>query len=199
MRQVVFVLLIVSLFAACTEKSEEGNETATQGQQGLATEDAEGGPIEMIPDEGLSEFEKLAKGYLRPYFDEAGTVTEKALSDGDQFDIYLFAEFDKGFPMSAAEYKLVLPPGVAVMGETKSDSVILTMGNYHDDFLLAFRCSHGPRLWLMKYQCIATDTFEGGTIRTTKGDNLNFLGFTMCDATKTLIGCLGGSAVLSKK
>ena len=54
-----------------------------------------GEPKSMIPGEELSEMEQLANAKLKPYFDANASQTEKAVSPGDRFDVYMFAEYDK--------------------------------------------------------------------------------------------------------
>ena len=145
-----------------------------------------------IPDAGLSEFEKSAQGFIRPYFDPDGTVTSMDITPGSPFDVWVFAEFNDAFVMSGAEYKLLLPEGVSILSSAQSDSVIVTLGKPEVDFMVAFHCLDGPKHWLMKYICKADDDFQGGVIKTVQGDNLKFLGFVTCDVSKTEVRATGG-------
>ncbi|UCG51150.1 MAG: hypothetical protein JSW58_13260, partial [Candidatus Latescibacterota bacterium] len=130
----------------------------------------------------------------KPYFDVEGTQTEKIIATGDVFDLYVFGEFSKDFPMSAAEFRVVLPEGVTVMSSAYSDSTILQFGNPQNDFMMAFRCSYGPKLWLVKFECRTDENFKGGTIETGEGLQQHFLGFTLCDVGRTLIRAKPGKA-----
>jgi len=205
MKRLILAIFVLGLIAACGKGGDQKTETASQDQK--ATEPAEGvpgagttPPVSMIPEgEGPSEFEKAANGKIRPYFDDKGTKTEIAVAPGDYFDLYVFGEYSELYPMSAAEWKLVLPENVSIMGQTHTDSVIVSMGKWDSDFMMAFQCTPGPKIQLVKYQCKAHEGFTGGKIETTTGDNLNFIGFTMCDATKTLIHGQGGVAELRVK
>ena len=221
MRKVIYLAAMVALFAAlasCGGQKEEPAESTEAAQhdgddndngQDVAKDDAEaspglspqtptGEPITMIPDEEFSEFEKLAGASLRPYFDEAATQTEISVSPGDYFDMWVIAEFEKTHPMSACEYKLDIPEGIDILGTTHSDSIVITMGKADRDFMAAFRCAHGPKMWVVKYQCKVGDDFKGGKVMTTKGQDLNFLGFTMCDAAKTMIRARPGEATITR-
>ena len=208
MKRFLLAIFVVGLLAACGQSADQQDDTASQdtGQSdaGQSQAQAPGAgtspPKEMISmDEGLTAFEQAAEAKIRPYFDENATQTEITVAPGDYFDIYVFGEFSTLYPMSAAEYKLVLPENISVMGTAESDSVIITMGKWDTDFMVAFHCAEGPKTWFVKYQCKAHETFTGGEVRTQKGEHLDFIGFTMCDATKTLIRAEGGDAIIHVK
>jgi len=200
MSRIFALLAVLVLIVACDNKGsndagESAQGTGTPG--GIPLETPAGEP--MIPDEEFSEFEKLANAVIRPYFDEKGTVTELAVAPGEQFDLWVFAEFKTTHPMSAAEYKLIVPEGVTIVGSSNTENVRITMGKWHTDFSIAFSCMEGPKHWLVKYICIAEDNFAGGPVRITKGHVQDYLGFTMCDAAKTMIRAKPDNAVLRKK
>ena len=184
-------LLTISLWlvASCGGKTDEAAQERTQTAQKKE-------PIEQIPDEGLNQFEKLADGYIRPYFDEAAVQTEKTVKPGDMFDLYVVAEYNPQVPMSSANYRLALPEGMSVVASANCDSTILTVGKYDGDFVIAFRCSTGPKMWLVKYICKSDPTFRGGTIEVQQGSGNNYLGFTMCDEQKTMVRAKPGTAVV---
>jgi hypothetical protein len=116
------------------------------------------------------------------------------------FDLYVIAEFNDAFSMSGAEYKLTVPEGINVLGATYMDSVNITLGKFDVDISLAFpTCIPGPGDWMAKYICRVEDDFKGGTFETHPGDNLDFLGFVICDHLRTEIGAAGGQAELSRK
>jgi hypothetical protein len=191
MKRIVVLLLVLGLTASCGGNGEEtaGDETAAQTEE----------PVARIPDGEFSEFEKLANAFIKPYFDENATQSKKTVKPGDMFDIYVVAEFSEQYSMSAAEYKLVIPDGITVMGSTNCDSTILNLGKFDTDFSIVFHCIPGPGMWLVKYQCLVEEDFDGGVVETQKGENQGFLGFTMCDVQKTLIKAKPGQAVLSTK
>jgi hypothetical protein len=197
MRRILIAIMALTLLVSCSTKTEEGTETTAKPPQG---EQARTEPVSAIyADEEFGEIDRLADAHIRPYFDAEATQTEKAVSAGEYFDLYVIAEYNELYPMSAAEYKLVLPEGVVVMGMVQTDSTILTLGKWDNDFMIAFRCTSGPKAMLVKYQCKAEDDFTGGTIETVKGMDLNFLGFTLCDEIKTMVKGKGGTAEISKK
>jgi hypothetical protein len=191
MKRIFVLLLVVWLTASCSGKGDE-----TAGEESAAKTSK---PVQMIPDEEFSEFEKLAKAYIKPYFDANGTQSEKTVKPGDIFELYIVSEFSEQYTMSAAEFKLVVPEGISVLASTNCDSTILNLGKYDVDFMIAFHCKSGPGMWLVKYQCKVDDGFKGGVIETQKGINMNFLGFTMCDVQKTMIKARPGKAVISVK
>jgi len=186
------MIVMISLLASCGGKTDE---TADDQQ----TADTRGEPRQIIPDEEFSEFEKLANAFIRPYFDDQATQSEKTIKPGENFDVYVFAEFSEQYPVSAAEYKLSVPEGITVLFSVECDSTILSLGKYDNDFMIVFKCTAGPKMWIAKYACKADEGFRGGTFETHKGEGLNYLGFTMCDEQKTMLKAKPGKAVLKKK
>ena len=184
-------LLTVSLWvvASCGGKSEQAAQEQTQTPQKKE-------PIQQIPDEGLNQFEKMANGFIRPGFDEAAEQTEKTVKLGDMFDVYVVAEYSPQVPMSTANYRLALPEGISMVAAANCDSTILTVGKYDVDFVIAFKCATGPKMWIVKYICKADPAFKGGTIEVLPGSDNHYLGFTMCDEQKSLVRSQGGKAVL---
>lgn len=200
MSRVFTLLAVLVLVVACDNTgSEQGGDSAqdTGSPEGIPLETSRGEP--MIPDEEYSEFEKLANAYIRPYFDEEGTVTELAVAPGDQFNIWLFAEFNTTHPMSAMEFMLIVPDGVTIFATQNTKKVRLTMGAWDTDVSIAFHCMNGPKHWIVKYLCQAEENFAGGTVRTAKGQVQGYLGFTMCDASKTMIRAKPAQVTLRKK
>jgi hypothetical protein len=183
--------MALSFFAACGGNNEEGAETAAH------THDDE--PIQMIPDDDWNEFAEAANAHLNPYFDAEGTVTEKAVAPGDYFDMYIVAEYSEDYPMNAAGYQLHVPEGVTILSSKNCDSTIVVVGEPLHDFVMGFRCTKGPKMWLVQYQCRVNDEFTGGEITTTAGHDFKFLGFTLCDEDKTMIPAKSGTAMLTKK
>ncbi len=185
-----FVLsTVLWLVVSCGGKEEEPKQTGTQTAR-------RGEPVQAIPETELTEFEKLANPFLRPYFDGAGTQTEKTVKPGETFDLYVVAEYGKNFAMCAAEYRLVLPEGMIVSSSANCDSTILTMGRHDEDFSTTFNCTSGPKMWLVRYLCTTDPSFRGGEIRTEQGARMNFLGFTLCDGEFTMVNARAGKATI---
>jgi hypothetical protein len=190
MKNLVILLLVLSLMASCSGESDE-----PAGEKQAA--DTRGEPVQVIPDEEFTEFEKQANAFIRPYFDDKATQTEKTVKAGDLFDLYVFAEYDEAYPMCAAEYKLTIPEGVNVLSQTQCDSLMLSRGTYDNDFMIVFRCTAGPKMWLAKYVCKVEVECRGGTFETHKGADLDYLGFTMCDHHRTMVKAKPGKAHLA--
>ncbi len=196
MKKFLVLMMVIGLVASCG-KSDEGEETVAETTDAVVEETPE--PQQGIPDQSVSGYESAAKGVLRPAFDKEGKQTSKEVTPGEMFDIYVIAEFDDAFSMSGAEYKLVIPDGITVLGASYMDSVNVTLGKYETDVMMAFRCVGGPGSWLAKYLCKAEDNFRGGTVETLPGDNLDFRGFVMCDHMRTEIRAAGGTAEIGRK
>jgi hypothetical protein len=197
----IFALLIVAsilVFGACSKEKKEKKEEASTAQTTPPAEHR-GTASEMIPDKALTEFEQIINGHIRPFFDPAGTVTEKSVAPGENFDLYVLADVNELYPIAGVEYKLILPAGVSILATTNNDSTVVSLGQYDRDFMIAFRCLDGPRIVVVRYQCKAGDDFVGGTITTMRGDTSGLIGFALCDETRTAVRVLGGTAEIHKK
>lgn len=205
MKRLFAVVVCVVLVASCSRSKEEPDQAVpsgtTSGGAGSGQIDTGRPAIPDVTDSvgQFSDFEEAAQARLRPCFDMAGAQTSKTVAPDEQFNLFVVAEFSDLYSMSAAEYKLVLPEGIVVLGTAHTDSTIITLGKYDEDFMIAFRCLTGPRHWIAKYVCKIDDGFTGGTVEIVQGQNLNFLGFVTCDASKTEIRAHGGKAELRKK
>jgi hypothetical protein len=190
MKKLFILWLGLWLLFSCGGKKEEAEET---GKAAVQRDE----PVQAIPEAGLSEFERLANGYIRPYFDAEGTQMEKTVKAGDPFELYVLAEYSPDFAMCAAEYRLVLPEGVTITSSANCDSTILTLGRHEEDFSTTFHCTAGPKMWLVRYVCATDPSTKGGEIRTEQGNKMNFLGFSMCDGDFTLVNARPGKATLT--
>jgi hypothetical protein len=193
MKKIIVVSMALWLVVSCGGKKEEPKE---QPKQTVAQAPQKGQPVQAIPEGELTEYDKLVNGYIRPYFDAAGTQTEKTVKPGEPFDVYLVAEYSADFAMCAAEYRLVVPEGMSVVSSANCDSTIVTLGHYSDDFSITFHCISGPKTWLVRYACTTDPSFKGGEIQTEKGTKMGFLGFSMCDGEFTLVAASPGKATL---
>jgi hypothetical protein len=129
-------------------------------------------------------------------------VTEKAVSQGDRFELYVFLGYPEPYHVNALEYRLELPAGVSILAEAKFDSHALTIGNPLEDFSMAYQCAPPGKYHVMKYECLAGEGFAGGEVRTTPGVNKHgklFLGVVACQEEPTKIPAQGGTAVLTVK
>lgn len=192
----IFALLVLGLLGSCSgEKKPE----RSAGEEGVATTAGQSEAQQAIPSDDTSEFDRLMQAKITPYFDPEGTVAEKAVAPGEQFDLYLFGEYNEMYPMSAAEFMLALPEGMEILSEAKSDSAVMSVGSYKTDYMMTFRCSKGPKFMMMRYSCRASNTFAGGEIESREGTVHHFLGFTLCDDARTMVKAEPGKAVLTKK
>jgi hypothetical protein len=199
MLRAVLAFMLVILICSCGGGKQKQKQESTSTKDTVTSAAEESPPIHMIPPEGLSEFEKLINAYIRPYFDDKASVTEKSVAPGETFTVYIFGEFNEMYPMAGAEYKLSLPEGLEYVYETKSDSISMTLGKYSEDLMLAFNCANGPKFLMVKYVLKATDAFSGGDIETQEGDYKHFLGFSLCDEAATMVRAMPGKATLGRK
>ncbi len=195
MKRALIAAFLGVLFLSCGGKKDEASPPADRPAK--STEQSK--PRAAEETSSRDGFSELIGARIVPYLDEKASSTEKAVGVGEEFSIYVFGEYDKMYEMSAAEFKLDVPEGIEVLGEVKSDSTIMTMGKYDKDFMMAIKCTPGPKIMLMKYLCRVGSGFQGGVIETHKGETQKFIGFTLCDETRTLVAAETGRAVLKKK
>ncbi len=213
MRSLLFFLLVlcVSGVAGCGgEKSGESTATAEQttpenqsenqsaaGQLPPSAVTAKPGseiatePVTSMPLEGL---------FIKPYFDEKGTVTEMSVAPGQEFAIGVWAETAEPYTTNAAQYRLDLPPGVRVTSVAEMEAKSVSMGNYAENFQIAYACQPSGRFRIVKYLCVAEPGFMGGEVKIDTGMDAQgtpFVGFSTCDYQ--LAPSSMGSAILKKK
>lgn len=209
MRSLLFFLLVlcVSGVAGCGgEKSGESTATAEQttpenqsaaGQLPPSNVTAKPGseiatePVTSMPLEGL---------FIKPYFDEKGTVTEMSVAPGQEFAIGVWAETAEPYTTNAAQYRLDLPPGVRVTSVAEMEAKSVSMGNYAENFQIAYACQPSGRFRIVKYLCVAEPGFMGGEVKIDTGldaQGTPFVGFSTCDYQ--LAPSSMGSAILKKK
>jgi len=197
MKKLLVLVMVIGLIASCG-KGDEGGETVSDDTAAVVEQTPESRP--GIPDQSVSGYETAAEAVIRPSFDKKGKQTSKEVTPGEMFDLYVIAEFNDAFSMSGAEYKLVVPEGITVLGAAYMDSVNVSLGKYDVDISLAFpTCIPGPGDWLTKYLCKAEDDFTGGKFETLPGERLGFIGFVMCDHLATQIRAAGGTAEMGRK
>jgi hypothetical protein len=193
MKRLVIVMVCLFIVFACSKKESDTAATHTTTSEAKSPSQE---PRQMIPDK--SE-QPIVLAAIKPYFDEAGMVTEKTISPGDNFELFVFAEYKETNLMSAAEYKLILPEGISILGSVETDSSALQSGKVLTDYAIAFRCTPGPKVFLVKYNCLAGPDFSGGVIQTAEGDGSHFIGLADCNTTPMQHEADKGQAVLKVK
>lgn len=193
MKQFLILLAIIAVGFACGQKESE---TASSKEEAATAAEVKEEPRQAIPDK-----RQVLTGTptLKPYFDGNATVADKKVAPGETFDLYIIAGVGENDHITAAEFKLSLPEGVTITREIDSDSLIMKSGKLEQDMMVAFRCSQGPKIILMQYQCLVEDNFMGGNIATLEGDKSMFIGLVDCGPEPEQILAEKGTAVLTKK
>ena len=190
MKRLAIVILCLLVVFACSKKEPET--TATNTTQS-ATESHSDEPKQMIPDK---PDQPVIIAAIKPFFDDKGMVTEKTISPGDEFEVFIFAEYEETNSMTAAEYKVILPTGVSILTAVETDSSTLRSGQPEEDFMIAFHCTPGPKMFLVKYNCLAGQNFIGGVIQTAVGDQTKFIGLVTCGHAPVQHRADSGKAIL---
>lgn len=148
-------------------------------------------PVTTMPLEGV---------FIRPYFDEAGTVAQSSVAAGQRFTVGVWAETAEPYTTNAAQYRLEMPAGIRVTSVNEFAARSASMGNYAENFQIAYACQPSGRFRLVEYFCVADAEFKGGEIRVSPGFDGNgnpYIGFSTCDFQ--LGPAEGGSAMLKRK
>jgi hypothetical protein len=197
--KMVVVVCLAVLVVGCGGDGDTGEETASSKSY---RPEPKGESLGSQIPEAIEPLEIIEGVELVPYFDEAGTVSEDAVAPGELFTFYVFVGSPEPYHISALEYRLELPVGVRIVGGTKFDDKALTAGNALDDFSMAFQCRPPGKFYVMKYECIAEDSFTGGAINITPGvrtSGKTFLGVVACSPEIMRLPGAGGSLLLSRK
>lgn len=159
--------------------------TSTPGDQ-IAVE-----PVTSMPLEGV---------FITPYFDQDGTVTELAVAVGATFSVGVWAETAEPYTTNAAQFSLDFPAGVRVVSANEFAAKTASMGNYLENYQIAYPCQPSGRFRLVEYFCIIDPEFKGGEVKVEPGYDAHgtpYLGFSTCDYQ--LGPAAAGSATLKLK
>jgi hypothetical protein len=132
--------------------------------------------------------------------DDAGTVVEKAVAVGEKFSIGVWAESASPYTTNAAQYRMELPPGVRVTSTAELEAKSVSMGNYAENYQVAYDCQPSGHFRLVEYLCVAEPGFMGGEIKILSGVDAQgspFVGFSTCDFQLAPSGT--GTAILKRK
>jgi len=132
-------------------------------------------PVESTPMEGL---------FIKPYFDDEGTVTELSIKAGDRFSFGVWAETAEPYTTNAAQYSLELPAGVNVVSSNVFAAGKATIGRYDGNFQVTYECQPSGRFRIVEYFCIAGPEFKGGEVKVRPGFDSGgnpYLGFSTCE------------------
>jgi len=140
---------------------------------------------------------------IYPSFAIDSTVTDLAVAPNTPFEIYVHVTYPEPWHMMSLQYRLALPAGVRILGEQKFEARALTMGDVQQGFSMAFGCRDPGTFYIMKYICVAEESFSGGTIETTAGVMPNgetLIGFASCETDQPgIVHSRGGSVTLIRK
>ena len=201
LRLLVGVLAAVCLvlpLAGCGGGGEEGNSAANTP---TAKPAPQGQSRPGIPQKEV-EPEIVVGVEINPYFDELGAATQMGVAPGEQFTLYVFAQYDEPYHVSATEFRFDLPEGIRILDETKFGDRVISMGEREIDYVMAFECKAPGKFFLIKYLCVVEEGFKGGEVTMLPGVNAQgkaFLGMVACQPETRRLPAKGGTAKLTRK
>lgn len=201
MRATLVVLAALGLlFSGCAKKEGGTEEQSAPGSARQMMPDTTAGTsVEVIPPTDVPEtpIEGIS---LNPYFDEAGTSSEIAVTPGEQFKLYIMAQTVEPYPTNSAQLRLQMPPGINVLYTVETPKKLSSLGQHDFNYMVAYDCTPPGRFVVVSYVCQAAADFQGGEVSVLPGflaDNASFLGFATCEFIE--IRASGGTATVKKK
>ncbi len=203
------VMMLCLVVAGCggdaTETTDSDGKTAIppKGAEVANLGDRPGRPAIPEPIERGNAVEGLT---ISPFFDAEGTVLEKSVGVGEIFSLYICATHPN-YTSASAQWRLEVPKGIEVLGETKVFDRSLSLGTYDTMFIVTYPCqTSGETVSIMKYNCIATKEFAGGEFTTVKASSTighdpepPFIGFVSCGDHPEQVPSSGGTAIVTLK
>jgi hypothetical protein len=192
-------------FVGCGKKGDVG-EAATTGGSDKPSVSSQLPPADVVAKEGAPLMAEApptppVEGlYVKPYLDEKGSVTELAVTPGQEFDIFVFGETIDPYKTSGVQYRMQIPDGIRVLGTKEIATKSLSMGDYKENYMLAYSCQPTGHFVIATYRCVAEPDFRGGEISVFDGiggGGAGFLGFSTCDYVD--VRATGGTAKLDRK
>jgi hypothetical protein len=193
MHRFIVVTAVLLLVAGCGGGEGENSSSGADHDHTASTTPGR----EAIPATPL-EADVTAGVNLLPYLDEAGTVSESAVVPGEEFKVYVFAQVEGSFQVSAAQFSMAIPAGVTVTSKQKFSERALTVGELSDLYAMAFQCHESGRFLLLTLTCVADEEFAGGEMTLRAGVDAQgtaFLGFATCGDEHPQKLPAGGGAV----
>jgi len=167
----VFVALLLAFcLLGCSGENENGARTAQGSKPDKRPPQPAPKPPDSPPREMIAESDVIPEGVtLKPFFDEAGTVTESTASAGDEVDVFVFVETPEPIVASACSFRLDVPDGLDLLRERKLAEGTLSIGNWDTNYSLVWKCGPEGRYWVMHYVFTVVEGFAGGEIATVDG------------------------------
>jgi hypothetical protein len=190
--------------AGCGEK-KAADEQASVSQESAPSVSSQLPPADVTAKTGESMIEPSGQEFpveglfLNPYFDEAGTQTELAVKPDEPFRFYIFAETVEPYSTNAVQYRLSLPAGIEIMGNSEFEHKSVSTGDPKVSYMLAYDCQPAGRFRLVTYICRATQEFKGGEIEVLAAlpaNGIDFIGFVSCEFVE--MRAAGGKATLTR-
>jgi hypothetical protein len=208
LRSLLFFLGATLVFGVAGCGGEKKGETSAAAEQATESKSAAGQlpPADVTAKPGAEIATEavttaLEGLFIKPYFDDAGTVAERSVAVGESFTIGVWAETAAPYRTNAAQFSMQLPLGVRVTSMIELEAKSISMGSYAESYQVAYDCQPSGRFWLVRYVCVADPEFQGGEVKVSDGISHQgnpYIGFSTCEDF-SLAPSEGGSAVLKRK
>jgi hypothetical protein len=116
------------------------------------------------------------------FFDEKGTKRSLTLDHGQkQVKISIIVSFPETLPISAVEYRLVLPQGVTIENDKYYQERVALMGRLEHGIAETFPCVKGPQLLLHTLTLNVPPGLKDAELAILPSEDGDLLGVAICD------------------
>ncbi len=132
------------------------------------------------------------------FFDAEGARRTVKLGSRDrQTTIYIIVKYPETMPISAVEYRLVLPEGVRIENDVYYDQRAAVLGVFEHGISETFPCVPGPMLVLHALTLSVPSGLKNAEIALLAHENSEFIGVAMCEEGNPLVPATSYKAVIN--
>lgn len=132
------------------------------------------------------------------FFDPEGVKRTVTLGSRDrQIKIYIIVSFPEAMPIAAAEYRLVLPPGVKIENDAYYSERVAMLGMFDEGISETFPCVQGPKLQLHALTLSVPSGLKNAEIALLAHSRSEFIGIAACDEGNTMVPATSYKAVIN--
>ena len=132
------------------------------------------------------------------FFDQAGEKRTVELGSRDRrTTIYIVVSYPETMPIAAVEYRLALPPGVAIVNDVYYNQRVGLLGTFEDGISETFPCVPGPKLLLHALTLSVPTGLKNAEIALLAHAKSEFIGIAKCDETMSMVPATSYRAVIN--
>jgi hypothetical protein len=132
------------------------------------------------------------------FFDADGVKRTIHLGSRDrETKIYIIVSLPETMPISAVEYRLVLPPGVKITNDVYYKNRVALLGTFEEGISETFPCVQTAKLVLHELTLSVPPGLKDAEISLVADTRGDFIGVSECDETQTMVAATSYKAVIN--